>query len=293
MTDRPVIEHGGRRYLRHGRTWVDTSTNLTVVAGVSHQLDSKARTDPAFWNRCRQRDFADDPRNRGKTLWIPAHDRPQAPISRAAIVGHGSLKHRRRRREDFIKWSLKRGEVTLTCDVGGGWRPTERSWCFRESAKILLPSDTALRVTIGIVEDTWGQSRRSFPSDSTDVRDAADEGFESTPPHFDRTETTVDGMVFVALDAVCSFEIPLLDEDGQVRGELLPWARGSDHWSCRWTVPEFWERPSRHQGVCMSRPFRAEVEGVLRGPQRLPIGAQYERDTPFPSAGLPSLGKRK
>ena len=64
MSERPFLQHGGRRYERQRSTWLDGG--LTVPRALSHELDSTAKKDPDLWELCEAQDFKDDPRNRGK-----------------------------------------------------------------------------------------------------------------------------------------------------------------------------------------------------------------------------------
>ena len=76
--------------------------------------------------------------------------------------------------------------------------------------------------------------------------------------------------------------------------ESLPWAQPDRHWQFEFSETGFSERLVKHpsQDVCVSRVFAVRFWVVLHEPPREPLPSEYEYDTPFPSAGLPSLGKR-
>ena len=67
-TERPSIEFDGTRYERQRGSWIEVRTQMKASVYLSQKIDIRARMDPAFWDRCCDQDFADDPKNSGKIL---------------------------------------------------------------------------------------------------------------------------------------------------------------------------------------------------------------------------------
>ena len=159
MPERPTLEHDGRRYQRQRGTWLDRG--LTVPRTISQQLDAKAKEDPSLWDMCEAQDFEDDPRNRGRfrldAELFPRPDEgdppPRLRVAPQPVPGYQSSSPRRRKRDqDHLNWSFRKdGELALTCDINGGWRPTERAWYFHASAPVPLPGDHVLNCVVTIV----------------------------------------------------------------------------------------------------------------------------------------------
>lgn len=57
---RPQLEHDGQHFSRQGSSWLTRQCMRVSVAMASH-LDSVARADPSFWERCAAQDVVDGP----------------------------------------------------------------------------------------------------------------------------------------------------------------------------------------------------------------------------------------
>ena len=64
LTERPILEHEGRRYQRQAGTWIDAATHMKVAVNLSRQLDGLAKLNSSLWDDCHLQDFNDNPKNR-------------------------------------------------------------------------------------------------------------------------------------------------------------------------------------------------------------------------------------
>ena len=275
---------------------------------LGRQLDAQAQLDSELWELCQQQDFDDNPRSRGVRIrpGSPLSDAlldefggPEArQVSRRPSLGHQSSGSRRARRHTtFVNdsWASD-GVLTLTSDIEQGWRETKTTWCFRESTRVELPAEYSLRVTVEILEDRWGQWRRQCAPHALDTRQNPEgiESIDSLYPSFSPSEKQ-HGEVRIQLDGpTCIVTVSVLDKNRELNNQL-PWQRVDAHWQFRWCDGGHYERPVRPQPeqVCTSRPFQFQLTAVLHDPPRPARDVEYEYDTPFASAGLPSLGKRR
>ena len=308
LPERLTLEHGGQRYQRQSGAWLDRG--LIVARELSLQLDAKAKADPDFWEKCTDQDFDDDPKNRGKwrehlskeesaelfpsATWDSQHSVPASP---QPVPGYQSSSPRRRKRDsDHLKCDFKGDrEVMLRCDIDGGWRPTQRAWYFNASAPIQLRWDHVLRATATIREDTSGQWNRRN-SDVGTWREPSDEtaNLDGTPPQFSHLDNIRGPIGYVLEGASCTFVLQLFDNARELNKDL-PWNYDGKRWNFRFVDYGVYEIPIRSHGlsVSQSRAFKMDLHCVLRPPPRAKLQPEYEYDTPMPSAGLPSLGKRR
>jgi hypothetical protein len=241
MPERPCLEHGGREYQRQKGTWL--YQDMFVSRALSLELDGRAKEDADFWEQCQAQDFKDDPRNRGRMrlgkkeaiefgLGVST-DRPliQAPNSSPTPVrGYQSVPGRRRKRDQTHLDSRLRdnGELVVSADIEGGWRPTERMWYFHASAPVVLPREHGLSCVVTISEDVSGYwARRSVPDDA--VREEACDSVESVVPYFARCEKGTRPLRSELDGFACTFVIQLLDSDGQLNTRL-PWRKVEGRW---------------------------------------------------------------
>jgi hypothetical protein len=111
--------------------------------------------------------------------------------------------------------------------------------------------------------------------------------FPAKPGHLDSIEYVLQG-------SKCDFSLTLLTTEGELNADL-PWFQEQEQWRFRFCAYSVYERPIKltdHQ-ACIARPFRLDLEAVLEVPPRIGVPDKYEYDTPFPSAGLPGLSKRR
>ncbi len=280
---------------------------------LSHELDAKAKEDADLWERCEVQDFEDDPRNRGcfrltrkeaielgLELDVSGDNDLNGPsnVSPTPARGYQSSSVRPRKRDqEHLDWRFRKDdELSLTADIDGGWRPTERAWYFHASAPVVLPRDYVLSSVVTIVEGVSGHwSRRSIAVDKASREAPEDcESVESVVPHFAPFESGSDPLHYVIEGSTCTFFVQLFSGDRELNTRL-PWSLVESHW--QFTVVEYgvFEVPVRLKGRSMSesRPFTIELRCTLQTPPRRQLQPEYEHDTPFPSAGLPSLGKRR
>ena len=300
MPDRPSLDHGDSRYERQRGTW--SSKGLTVPRALSHELDAKAKQDPDLWERCEAQDFDDDPRNRGRVRLSGVSLLTPAELAEAQmeipVPGYQSpAGHRRKRDLEHLDGSFKKDrELVLTGDIDGGWRPTEQAWYFHASAPIQLPADYVLSCVATVVEDTSGHWHRRTVLNTQASREIGNEcaSIASAVPNFAKQEKTLGSIRYSLEDATCAFSIRLFNSISELNSDL-PWRFLKDHWQFGFVEYGLYELPVRIYGHSSSesRPFTIELRCTLQRPPRPQRQAEYEYDTPFPSAGLPSLGKRR
>lgn len=300
MSDRPSVEFDGFRYQRDKGTWVRLDTRLQVPLSLKRQLDDRAQLDAALWERCEQQDFDDKPRNQGSRIGAdsPLHDFFQtdspAPTSPRPQPGYQS-RHTAPRRTGGVdwRWSGNGRVVTLTSDIESGWRETDSAWCLRESAQVILPNDYSLRVTVEIMEDRSGRWRRRMGS-VLNVREVHGEPIDCVHPTFESARAEQLNIALLLDRGVCEVGVTLLDERRELNRQL-PWHRKDNHCTFRWFGGVHYECPLREVSAqhSISRPFQVQLSAVLHEPPAAPIEPVYERDTPFASAGLPTLGKKR
>ncbi len=299
IPDRPNFDHGGNRYERQRGTWL--SNGLTVSKALSHELDAKAKQDPDLWERCEAQDFEDDPRHRGMVrlpgVSIVDLELDSDEVQRPAPGYQSTSGHRRKRDLEHLDWEFKKdGVLLLTGDIAGGWRPTEQAWYFHASAPVQLPVDYVLSCVATIVEDTSGRWHRRSVVTNQDSRDVGDEcaSIAQAVPSFATLDKVVGPIRYSLRDSACIFSVTLLNSTSGLNSDL-PWSFQKDHWQFGFVEYGLYEVPVRLHGhlASESRPFSIELRCTLHRPPRPERQAEYEYDTPFPSAGLPSLGKRR
>jgi len=299
MLDRPTFDHCGNRYERRRGTWL--SKGLIVSRALSHELDAKAKQDPDLWERCEAQDFEDDPRNRGMVrlpgVSIVDLEWDSDELQRPATGYQSTPRHRRKRDRDHLDWEFKKdGLLVLTGDIAGGWRPVEQAWYFNASAPVQLPVGYVLSCVATIVEDTSGRWHRRHVVTNQGGRDVGDEcaSISQVVPSFEALDRVVGPIRYSLEDSACKFSFRLLNSTRELNSDL-PWSFLKDH--CQFGLVEYglYELPVRLHGhpASESRPFTIELRCTLHRPPRPERQAEYEYDTPFPSAGLPSLGKRR
>ena len=205
--------------------------------------------------------------------------------------------HRRKRDLEHLGWTFKKdGELVLTGDIEGGWRPTEQAWYFHASAPVELSVDHVLNCVATIVEDTSGDWHRRSVLNNQGSREVGDEcaSIASTVPNFAKVDKSVGPIRYSLEGATCTFSFRLLNSTTELNSDL-PWSFLKDHWRFGLVEYGLYELPVRLYGhsASESRPFAIELRCTLQRPPRPQRQAEYEYDTPFPSAGLPSLGKRR
>ncbi len=290
---RPTLELHGQTYSRQNGAWVGSTTHLAASVAVSIELDRLAKRDSEFWDRCREQDHRDDPRRKGvrirsifkqpDTVELTPVPSSQTPKRRRQVTHHGL---------DY-RFTYQR-KLVLTCDIEAGWRETATGWRFAASNKVELPAGWVLHCSVTIAEDTYNWERR-VTSDPDAVKAALiTTDLVSPCPDFVKWEGA-DGVSTCCLDEnECVFLVPLLDEDVDLNSELR-WTRSGGVWAVCFADFVVYDRPRRvpDSGHCTSRPFRLKLDGTLHPPRPEAAKPTYVRDTPMPSAGLPSLGKRR
>jgi len=143
------------------------------------------------------------------------------------------------------------------------------------------------------VENLWlaSFSRRQVAA-SAETQPVDDGGaLDSVAPEFPPMENVHEGIRRVLEGASCCFVIPLYSEDGL--NQALPWRAIEGRWGFSTTEYGVYDRPVRQPDRWVSRPFEVSLKAVLQPPREPERGPEREFDTPLPSAGLPSLGKRR
>jgi hypothetical protein len=117
---------------------------------------------------------------------------------------------------------------------------------------------------------------------------------EAVPPAFPTLPVGGPGVAGTLDGSCCIYAIDLFvsDDTGSLN-TALPWVEANGRW--RFVVRDsgVYEVAVQTDGTVFSRPFNIVLEGSLKPPKRDGPGDQYEYDLPFPSAGLPGLGKRR
>jgi hypothetical protein len=295
---RLTIEYEGRRFERHRGQWLERG--LTVPRILAQRLDLSLKNDPELLKKCHAQDFEDDPRNRGWAfldieLFVERED-AQRDTSTCAIPGRGSATRRRKIDQvHLVPAFTNRGQrLVLNCNIEEGWRPTQRTWCFRASAEVPLRGDHTLRASATLIEDDSGHRGRKF-SLCDGAREAVEDPIDGTPPEFAEREI-VSGPVRCVLDgSTCIFHIILLDDEHELN-KALPWTWDSDRkrWIFAFVDYSTYEVPIRSQAqpISQSRPFLIELRCTLRDPPRPELQPEYVNDPCGLPGGLPSLGKR-
>ncbi len=135
-----------------------------------------------FWDRCQKQDREDDPKSRNR-VYLEGVTLIPGPIPVQTVQGYQSTGlGRGARHQSELKWQWAGNDVVeIRSDIAVAWRETETTWCLRESAQIVLPSDFHLRVTVEMQENTLGPWRRRLgPVQAT--REVPDGSVESAYP---------------------------------------------------------------------------------------------------------------
>jgi len=277
---------------------VNSVTHMRVPVSVARELDAIAKSNSNLWDDCLLQDFNDNPKSRGRAFLlrreVEALGFRTTPSHTAPVPGHQSSPPSQPRQQNHLEWQFKGNSVAMSVDLEGGWRATAQAWCFRSSADIGLQGDHRLHVTVTVLEDVRGQWYRRISTDCADAREADDSlEVDAIYPQFARTSKKYGASLRCMLEnAAVTFEIALLDSSRELNLEL-PWVNDGRHWTFRWAEYGIYERVIRRDSRCTSRPFKIEIGATLHEPPPSCVPTQYEYDTPFPSAGLPSLGKRR
>ena len=270
MSQRPHLEHEGRRYQRQQATWLDG--RLIVSRALWHELDTKAKQDPDFWKQCEAQDLEDDPRTRGPVL--PGIDlfsegtKEASNVESQPVRGYQSSPQRHKRDQEHLDFVFKNnGELVLTGDINGGWRRTERSWRFHASRPVPLIKDArVLSCAASVIEDMSGHWHRQTFSNTQTSREAAEDciNIDSVVPHFARLEKTL-GPIRCTLDGgTCRFFVKLLDNDRKLSKDL-PW-QPSGHLHFGFDEYGVYELAVHIRGHSMSeaRPFAIKLRCTLQ-----------------------------
>jgi len=272
LPERPTLEYDGKRYRRQAGKWLDGY--MAVHLTLSQRLDAKAKEDPTFWDGCQEQDREDDPKNRNVvyledfTLFSEpiAEDFPSKAVQPVAGYQSSGLGRGPRHRFGLTSQFKKDRALELKCDIEQGWRQTDRTWCFRASDTIPLPGERELRITVAIIEDTRGQSRRQTTADISVSVEASESysSIESVPPKFLSVERTSRAIRCVLDEHRCMVLIELFDGQGNMNNSL-PWEPDSDSSRLSWSEYVFYERPFNLRGTssCVSRPFRVDLDARI------------------------------
>jgi hypothetical protein len=299
-TERPSIEFDGRRYVRRGGAWYDALSHMKAPAHISQKIDTNAKENPTFWEQCRDQDFSDDPKNRGRIRFSAAEmidlglvddlqpsagqPRPSENRTRRARVGENVN----------MSFRNKARELVVRCDIEPGWHETASGWVFQESDRVELPSGHRLRVSAKFVEHTFGQWQRRTTYDGAPRRTEA-ASLDELPPSFTRAESEITGNIRLAVDgSAATFVIKWLDATDELNA-ALPWRQVGRDWVFKDYLSGLYEQAVRlnDERSAVARPFYIEIEAVLHEPQGAAPAPEYAERTPFASGGLPSLGKRR
>jgi len=289
VTERPYFVKDGKRYLRRSGAWIDAQTQLTVPATLMTTLDKLARADPVLWKRCCEQDWSDAPPRRrrfgldSEFNLVHRVDPPRRPSPTGGTrPGPARLVHR---------FSEKR-ELVLSCEIQSTWRRTETAWRVGESTVIELPRGYALRVSLGISEVQWSQWQRKYYGDWNSF-DERERQVDKIVPEFAPGKAEL-GVVHYQIDGqYCEWRVPLLTPDGELN-DAVAWRFRGRSWRFKYGDYRY-ERPVAvgDKSRTIQRAFQAQLEGVLNPPARPTRAPIVEYDLPLPSAGLPSLGKRR
>lgn len=294
--ERPILEFENKRFERRKGTWFDGASQIRVALTTARLLDGEAQADRAFWHRCNQQDLDDNPKKRGGILLAPEDFGLSEWPGQEARPKQGFQSQVRSRRSSSVDYAWKRGRQTLelTADIEQGWRPTKRSWCFRGSTLTPLRRGHSLRLTVEIVEDTWHSARlhsRVFPSRCREL--GSGDELDAMYPVFPLAEREAAAMRLRLEGVKLVTSLTVFDSDDDLNAKL-PWECKGARWAFKYSESGFVESyiADRAHHVCIARPFAVRLSGALHGPPREPLAPTLEYDTPLPSAGLPSLGKR-
>lgn len=291
---RPVLTHEGQTYERRGGGWV--VQHLRAPAAVSHRLDVLARQDLELWSRCLAQDAHDSAGGR----LLPAVPELRDLLLRGAglePVGHVSPgrqsgKVSQRRKGEALSWQVRGDDLVFSCDLQTGWRQTKTAWRFGESIDLPLNADADLRCVVGIYENTWVRAfQRRYTTASGEWLGGDEHSLEMVGPHFG-VHDLGRGIRLTGWPGGCDLLVPVF------RGrELNP----DLSWQCTGSrlqtsvVDYLHETPVLvSASSAVSRPFRFGFRATVVITKRTGLAQTVrEFDTPLPSAGLPSLGKRR
>lgn len=278
MATGPTIEHDGHTYERSQGGWTDLGTNMRAQAVLSQELDRLARLNPALWTSCKAHDASQ------------GVGRPKG--GRLSEPGYGLS-------ADFIGEAR---HIRLTADIASGWRATVASWRYSARQVIdLQRGGWVLGCTVEVVEDTrtfpkyengsgWHQTEEGFEIDTEWLNDTSSAAIPSFPTVEDRERE----IAFCVRESTAIFEVPIFsDEEAGTLNPHLQWKRRNGLWRFGDTRGGTYARAQAIPENMVSRAFSFTLTAVLHEPRREPIGPTREYDLPLPSAGLPSLGRRR
>ena len=267
---RPTLPLDERTYERRDGAWFDTRTHLRASGSIGARLDVLAREQTAFWESCIARDRADRPDryNRRKNSGAPT---------------------------TMVEFRHGGHTLVMKQDVSDGWRRERYSsngaWIWSCSRNFTWRDGWLGRVELWL----WSLPRSSDP------------GF--TGPRSSRFARLIDdGFGCELANRRLLVELRLLADDKNL-DKALDWSsKGEVHQTSRTCRLFDRDRLDEYRngtleanlsGVTAPEPeglFQEEFEVKLRvtlkpDPHREP-GVYWEH-CPLPSAGLPSLGKRR
>jgi len=185
----------------------------------------------------------------------------------------------------------------MTADLGVGWRPTETGWLFGGTATAELRNGFSLRLRLTLDEDPWNSHRWTGSATEIPTRvptaDVTED--DEVHPEFSPLDLEQHGIHLSLEGSRCELTVPVLCGEARELSPELPWQEFGRGWEFTFTAADLREIPFRApgSGLCVSRPFRLEFSVRLQEPPREPLAPTREYDTPYASAGLPSLGRRR
>lgn len=206
-----------------------------------------------------------------------------------------------RNRATGLDWKFRNEgcELRIRCDWTAGWRATRKSWLFCAWTLIDSPENQVLRVLVRLSRETWPRWAPFVKFfDSGEVagpRVLSDNRVpDDLQPLLVPTDGGWNGVQYSLADSTCEFAVALLDSQRRFNQDLM-WHHEGDRWKFGLHQHGLSERPLKLRGesLCVGRLFQLELVVALLPPLRHPAPTYFERDTPMPSAGLPSLGKRR
>jgi hypothetical protein len=291
MAERPTLQFEGKLYVRRSGTWVEAKTHMSVPKKLASALDSRARVDAALWDHCRTQDVEDAPAGRRSFSLnhdgemteraVPLPDRSRPVTAKRATPGPDLLSVRFDRE----------GRAVLSCDLEPCWRRTEAAWRVRESTKVPLDGGCTVRFGVEVFEIQWLHWQRRWSGNWSSLGERLDE-FDARIPQFAGPERQCREASLRLNGRQCEWLLPLF-----TRGQLnrtLSWRHYQGSWQLRYAEQVYEERTVLEDLSCtLQRVFNVVLFLVLRQEPNAPIDPVREWDLPFPSAGLPTLGKRR
>jgi hypothetical protein len=291
MAERPALEFEGKLYVRRSGTWVEAKTQMSVPKKLASVLDSRARADAALSDHCRRQDVDDAPAGRRSFTLnydgemtehaVPLPDRTRSVTPKRARPG-----------PDLLSVGFDReGQASVSCDIEPCWRRTEAAWRVGESTKVLLEGGYTLRFRVDVFEIQWSVWQRGYSGDWSSFRDRLAD-FDALIPQFSGVERQRSEATLRLHGRQCEWLLPLF-----TRGKLnpgLPWRRRLGSWRLRYADRVYEDRIVVSAPSCtLQRVFNVILLLVLKQEPNEPMDPVREWDLPLPSAGLPTLGKRR